>query len=270
MQRRTTLIFVFLLTGWTFAMAQNITVKGTIKDQKGGTLPGVSVRIKDSTTGVLAGANGDYSISVPGNATLIFTYLGFTTHEEAVNNRNVIDITLVEENRQLSEVVVIGYGTQRKGDITGSVGIVSEEAFESRPNTQFGSIIQGKTAGVQVLSSSGKPSSGFSMRIRGTSSINASSEPLYVVDGVPTADTRSLSPSDIETITVLKDASSAAIYGAQGANGVVLITTKQGKMGDAKFEFDAYAGFSSVWKELDVLNGEQYKTLMTEMGQNTD
>ncbi|NEU09091.1 TonB-dependent receptor [Flavihumibacter sp. R14] len=270
MQKITTLLIVFLLTGWTLAMAQNITVKGTIKDQKGGTLPGVSVKVKDTSTGVLAGANGDYSISVPANATLVFTYLGFTAQEVAVNNRNVIDITLAEENRQLSEVVVVGYGTQRKGDITGSVGIVSEEAFESRPNTQFGSIIQGKTAGVQVLSSSGKPSAGFSMRIRGTSSINASSEPLYVIDGVPTSDTRSLSPSDIETITVLKDASSAAIYGAQGANGVVLITTKKGKVGEPKFEFEAYAGFSSVWRELDVLNGDQYRALMTEMGQNTD
>lgn len=270
MKKRTTLFIVFLLTGWTLAMAQNITVKGIIKDQKGETLPGVSVKVKDSSTGVLAGVNGDYSISVPGNATLVFTYLGFAAHEEPVNNRNNINITLTAENQQLSEVVVIGYGTQRKGDITGAVGIVSEKEFESRPNTQFGNIIQGKTSGVQVLSSSGKPSAGLSMRIRGTSSITSSSEPLYVVDGVPTSDTRSLNPGDIEAITVLKDASSAAIYGAQGANGVVLVTTKKGKSEEPKFEFNAYSGFSSVWKKLDVLNSEQYKTLMTEMGRTTD
>jgi TonB-linked SusC/RagA family outer membrane protein len=165
---------------------------------------------------------------------------------------------------------VIGYGTQRRGNITGAVGTVSEEEFENRPNTQLGSVLQGKTAGVQVISPSGKPSQGFSIRVRGTSSINASSEPLYVVDGVPTTDTRSINPADIETISVLKDASSAAIYGAQGANGVVLITTKRGKSGQPLFEFSAYGGFSSVWKKLDVLNGEQYRELMTELGRNTD
>ena len=270
MGNKSTLIIVFLLCGWMIATAQNITVKGVITDPQGETLPGVSVKVKDSTIGVLAGVNGDYSISVPGTATLVFTYLGFRPHEEPVNNRTTINIEMTAENQQLSEVVVIGYGTQRKGDITGSVGVISSEAFDSRPNTQLGNSIQGKTAGVQVLSSSGEPSAGLSMRIRGTSSINASSEPLYVVDGVPTADTRSLNPGDIETITVLKDASSAAIYGAQGANGVVLVTTKQGKTGEAKFDFTAYTGFASVWRKLDVLDAQQYRDLMTEMQQNTD
>lgn len=270
MRKKATLFIVFLLTGWTLAIAQTIPVKGIIKDSKGETLPGVSVKVKDSNLGVLSGLNGEFSITVPGNSTLVFTYLGFKQLEEQVNNRTNLTITLVDENRELNEVVVIGYGTQRKGDITGSVGIVSEKEFESRPNTQFGNIIQGKTAGVQVLASSGKPSAGLSMRIRGTSSILASSEPLYVVDGVPTSDTRSLNPGDIETITVLKDASSAAIYGAQGANGVVLVTTKKGKSEEPKFEFNAYTGFSSVWKKLDVLNSDQYKDLMTEMGRTTD
>ena len=270
MKRKILLLITFLLTGSMFAMAQNITVKGVIKDQEGITLPGVSIKVKASTQGVLTGVNGEFAISVPGNAILVFTYLGFKNLEEPINGRTEFNITLIEENRQLSEVVVVGYGTQRKGDITGAVSVISEKEFKSRPNTQFGNVIQGKTAGVQVISPSGKPSAGISIRIRGTNSISGGSDPLYVVDGVPTSDTRSLNPSDIENISVLKDASSAAIYGAQGANGVVLITTKKGKSATPKVEFSVYTGFSSVWKKLDVLNGEQYRVLMTELGRNTD
>ena len=269
--RRTLLFSIIFLCAVCFSsFAQNITVKGTVKDRQGESLPGVSVLVKGTTQGTSTDVDGAYSINVAGNATLVFTYIGFDTKEVAVNNQRTLNVTLNEANTQLNEVVVVGYGSQKKGDITGSVGVVSSEAFENRPNTQMSSMLQGKTSGVQVLSSSGKPSAGLSMRIRGTSSINSSSEPLYVVDGVPTNDTRSLNPGDIESISVLKDAASAAIYGAQGANGVVLITTKKGKTGDAKFDFTAYTGFSSVWRKLDVLNGAQYRDLMTEMGQNTD
>jgi TonB-dependent SusC/RagA subfamily outer membrane receptor len=151
-----------------------------------------------------------------------------------------------------------------------SVAVVSAESFASRPNTQLGNLIQGQAAGVQVVSPSGKPSAGLSIRIRGTNSINAGSDPLYVVDGVPTTDTRSLNPADIESISILKDASSAAIYGAQGANGVVLITTKRGTSGTPRFELSSYRGFSTVWNTLPVLNSEQYRDLMTELGYNTD
>jgi TonB-linked SusC/RagA family outer membrane protein len=175
-----------------------------------------------------------------------------------------------DQNKQLNEVVVVGYGTQRKKDITGAVSVVGEKEFASRPNTQLGSVLQGKAAGVQVLASSGKPSAGLNIRIRGTNSIGGSSNPLYVIDGVPTTDTRSLNPADIESVSVLKDAASAAIYGASGANGVVLITTRKGKTGEPRFEFNAYGGYSSVWKRLDVLNAGQYKDLMTEMGYITD
>ncbi|HYH55506.1 MAG TPA: SusC/RagA family TonB-linked outer membrane protein, partial [Anseongella sp.] len=270
MKKKITLLLAFLLAGCLLLDAQDITVRGTIQDGQGLPLPGVSVIVKGTGAGTSSDLNGNYSISAPPGDTLEFSLLGYATVSEPVNNRTGINVSMGENVTELSDVVVVGYGTQRRGDITGSVGIVDEEAFESRPNTQFGNIIQGKTAGVQVISPSGKPSQGFSMRIRGTSSINASSEPLYVVDGVPTADTRSLSPSDIESISVLKDASSAAIYGAQGANGVVLITTKKGQTGASRVEFSAYTGFSSVWNTLDVLNGEQYRDLMTDMGYNTD
>jgi TonB-dependent starch-binding outer membrane protein SusC len=270
--KRTVHILVTLLLVAVFldGRAQVATVKGKVTDQEGATLPGVNILIKGSTSGTTTDAEGNYSIDVSSGSTLVFSFIGYATQEITVGANTTINVTMATDATTLSEVVVIGYGTQERKDITGAVGLVDAKAFESRPNTQFGNLLQGKTAGVQVISASGKPSAGFSIRIRGTNSITASSEPLYVVDGVPSADTRTINPADIETITVLKDASSAAIYGAQASNGVVLITTKRGKNETPRFEFTAYTGFSSVWKTLDVLNAEQYRDLMTELGQNTD
>jgi TonB-linked SusC/RagA family outer membrane protein len=248
-----------------------VTVKGRVTDRQGDPIPGVSVVIQGTTRGTITSVDGDYELeNVPEDATLKFSFIGMETRQIEIEGREQIDISMQQAFLDLDEVVVVGYGTQRKADITSSVAVVSEEAFDSRPNTQFGNLIQGKSAGVQVITPSGKPSQGFSIRVRGTSSISAGSEPLYVIDGVPTSDTRSINPSDIESITVLKDASSAAIYGAQGANGVVLITTKKGEMGEPRFEFNSYYGFSNVWKTLDVLNSEQYRDLMTELGRSTD
>jgi TonB-dependent starch-binding outer membrane protein SusC len=261
-------MLAMLLFSSVQAWAQQ-TVSGRVLTETGEALPGVNVVLKGTGTGTITDSDGRYQINAR-EGTLVFSFIGYRPLEVAIENRTTVDVTMIEDVTTLEQVVVVGYGTQEKKDITGAVGIVGEEAFESRPNTQFGTLIQGKTAGVQVISPSGKPSAGFSMRIRGTSSISGSSEPLYVVDGIPSSDTRTLNPSDIESITVLKDASSAAIYGAQGANGVVLITTKRGKTGTPKVEFTAYTGFSSAWKKLDVLNSEQYRDLMTEFGQNTD
>jgi len=251
--------------------AADITVTGRVTDENGEGLPGVTVLLKGTAVGTATDFEGNYSLNVPdGAATLVVSFIGYQTKEVAINNQTSLNITLAPDAKALAEVVVIGYGTQEQKDITGSVSVVDAEAFENRPNTQIGNLIQGQAAGVQVLSSSGKPSAGLNIRIRGTNSINAGSDPLYVVDGVPTTDTRSLNPADIESISVLKDASSAAIYGAQGANGVVLITTKRGKEGKPRFEFSTYRGFSTVWNTLPVLNSEQYRDLMTELGYNTD
>ncbi|MGV3502694.1 MAG: SusC/RagA family TonB-linked outer membrane protein [Adhaeribacter sp.] len=253
------------------SQAAEVTVQGKVTDENGEGLPGVTVVLKGTNTGTATDFNGNFSLTVPdGNGTLVVSFVGYVTREVAINNQKNVNVTLVPDAKTLQEVVVIGYGTQEKKDITGSVAVVSAESFESRPNTQLGNLLQGQAAGVQVQSPSGKPSAGLSIRIRGTNSINAGSDPLYVVDGVPTTDTRSLNPADIESISVLKDASSAAIYGAQGANGVVLITTKRGKEGTPRFELSTYRGFSSVWNTLPVLNGEQYRDLMTELGFNTD
>src|SRR5688500_3582064 len=195
--------------GW----AQDTPVSGTVTIQNGETLPGVNVLLKGSNTGTITDAEGKYSINAPADGMLIFSFIGYRMVEVPIGGRSQVDLVMEEDITTLEQVVVIGYGTQEKQDITGAVSVIGEEAFESRPNSQFGNLIQGKTAGVQVISPSGKPSAGFSLRVRGTSSIAGSSEPLYVVDGVPSTDTRTINPADIESITVLKDASSAAIYG---------------------------------------------------------
>ena len=266
-----TVVFIAMLVIST-VYAQEKTISGNVTDSGGLPIPGVSVLIKGTTKGTTTDFDGFYQLesSYDEASIIVFSYIGMTTIERLVGTQDEINVVLTEDLQMLNEVVVVGYGTQEKKDITGSVSIVDSESFESRPNTQVGSLLQGQSAGVQVTSNSGKPSAGFSIRIRGTNSINAGSEPLYVVDGVPTTDTRSINPSDIDSISILKDASSTAIYGAQGANGVVLITTKRGTTEKTKVSIDTYTGFNEVWKTIPVLNGEQYRDLMTEMGLSTD
>jgi TonB-dependent starch-binding outer membrane protein SusC len=251
-------------------MAQDTTISGTVVDETGATLPGVNILVKGTTSGTTTDINGKYSVRASQGATLVYSFIGYVVQEIVVGTQTTLDVTLNSDVTTLSELVVVGYGVQEKKDITGSVAVVNSEVFESRPNSQFGNLISGKTAGVQVVTPSGKPSAGFNIRVRGTASIAGGSEPLYVVDGVPSSDTRTINPADIESISVLKDASSAAIYGAQGGNGVVLITTKRAKSDVPKFEFGSYVGYATAWKTLDVLNSEQYRDLMTELGQNTD
>ncbi|WP_281613494.1 TonB-dependent receptor [Flammeovirga sp. SubArs3] len=251
--------------------AQQSSLSGKVSDKEGNPIPGVSIIIKGTNNGVITDFDGEYKIMnyKPGDI-LVYSYVGMQTLEESINSRTRIEVELLEDLVQLEELIVVGYGAQDKKDITGAVGMATSEDFVDRPNSQIGSLLQGKVAGVQIASSSGSPSQQLSLRIRGTNSFTGSSEPLYVIDGVPTTDTKSLNPSDIESITVLKDAASAAIYGAQGGNGVVLITTKQGTTSETRVTLDAYAGMSQVWRKLDVLDGAQYRDLMTEMGYTTD
>ena len=245
-------------------------VSGRVVSETGDPLVGVTVRVKGTNVGTVTDIDGNFKIDVPDNGVLIFSFTGFELKEVPVAGQATLTITLQESATGLSEVVVVGYGTQKKQDVTGAVAVLSSKDMEDRPNNQFGYAIQGKAAGVQVIRPSGQPQAGFSIRIRGTSTITAGSEPLYLVDGVPTTATNEINPADIESISVLKDASAAAIYGASGANGVVLITTKRGKNQKTKVSFDAYTGTAKVWKTLDVLNAAQYKDLMTEMGQSVD
>ncbi len=210
--------------------------------------------------------NKTVRISKNANQVLQYSFLGYLSQEKRIGDNRMLNVTLEEDVKKLDEVVVVGYSVQKKKDITGAVSTVLAKDIENIPVNDFGSALAGRSAGVQVITPSGKPNEGFSIRVRGATSINAGNEPLYVVDGVPTSDTKTINPSEIESITVLKDASSAAIYGNAGANGVVLITTKRGRKGEAQIELNAYYGFSERAKRIDVLNKDEYQDLLSDLG----
>lgn len=264
------LALALLLAGFT-AFAQQHTVKGTVTDQDGEPVIGMAVIEQGTGNGAVTDEKGNYSINVSGpDATLEFNALGYTTVVEQVAGRAVINVKASEEAIALDAVVAIGYGSVKKGDLTTAVSVVSNEDMKLRPVTEAAGFIQGKVAGVQVQQTSGLPGGGMTVRIRGASSIASSNDPLYVVDGVPVGEGASaiayLSPNDIESMSILKDASSAAIYGSRAANGVVLITTKQGKKNQGpKINFSGYVGVSTVARTYDVLNVEQYMDLMTDI-----
>ncbi|WP_219224208.1 SusC/RagA family TonB-linked outer membrane protein [Pedobacter antarcticus] len=266
MRRKITLIITCLLFSITVAMAQGVQIKGQVKDQQGLPLPGVSVKVKGSSQGVVTDANGAYTLTAPSGSTLTFTSIGYTAIEQPVNNRTTISVNLSDDNQQLNEIIVVGYGTQTKKDLTTAVVSISSKDIENQPITNPMQALQGKAAGVQVTSQSGKPGAGITVSIRGNTSITASNSPLYVIDGVTSRDASFINPNDIESMTILKDASAAAIYGSSGANGVVLITTKKGKQGKLRVGFNAFTGFSNFWKSYDVLNRDQYINLMDELG----
>lgn len=250
---------------WLPAMAQTVPVTGKVTDMAGNPLSGVNVIVKGTTTGTITDANGAYSLQVPADATLQFTFIGMKGKDEALNGRLTVDVVLEEESTDISEVVVIGYGISRKKDITTAVSVVSTSDFDQRPVTNVAQAIQGKASGVQVVLPSGKPGGDAFIRVRGSTSVLASNEPLYVIDGVPTTSMQTVNPQDIESIQVLKDASSAAIYGARAANGVVIITTKRAKTGQTSVSFNSYMGFSQLANKIDALNTEQYRDLMDEI-----
>ena len=253
-----------------FSAATFAQVKGTVSDAATGmTLPGVNILVKGSDANASTDMDGNFTINAKKGDVLVFSYIGYASQEVTANGNTVI-IKLKEDAQVLQEVVVVGYGAQKRQDITGAIAVVDGKKFENRVNNQVSSLLQGQTAGVQVTSNGGKPGGGFSVRVRGTSSLTAGSDPIYVIDGVITSDTRSLNPADIETMSILKDASSAAIYGSQGGNGVVIITTKQGKTEKPVITYETYTGFQTVWKKIDVLNAQQYRELQTERGLTTN
>ncbi|MFT4154256.1 TonB-dependent receptor [Parafilimonas sp.] len=251
--------------------AATVTITGVVLGANDAPLAGATVKIKGSNKAVVTNEKGEFTISTAkGNVVLVVSFVGYEAKEVEAETNKPITITLLRQDNELNQIVIVGYGSQKKKDVTGAVSTLSSKDLEDRPNTQFGYAIEGKAAGVQIIRSSGQPQAGFSIRVRGTASITSASDPLYIVDGVPTYNTNEINPSDIESITILKDAASAAIYGTSGANGVVLITTKRGKNQKLKLALSTSAMFSTPWKKLDVLNGEQFKALATEMGYTTD
>ncbi|MFC4212318.1 SusC/RagA family TonB-linked outer membrane protein [Pedobacter lithocola] len=240
-----------------------ITVSGKVTDNKGGPIPGVSVLIKGTKTGVVTDNNGLYTIKVPeGNAILVFSFIGMISQEVPVANRTSINVILSETLQSLTDVVVVGYGTQSRSTVTSSITKVEGKNIGNQPVSTPGEALAGLAAGVQVQSDQGgKPGAAPTIGVRGVSSLSSSNDPLYVVDGYPLqtgANFSLINPSDIESIEVLKDAASAAIYGSRAANGVVLVTTKRGKSGKTVFSVSAYSGIQQVNKYIDVLSKDQY------------
>jgi len=248
---------------------QDIRITGTVTGAGGEPLAGVSVQVKGGTGGTSTDAKGTYSLTVPDNATVVFSYIGFQDKEVAVGGRNVVDVQLSPSDKALDQVVVVGYGTQKRKDVTGAVSTVTAADIANRPIIDASEGLQGKAAGVQVTSNSGKPGAGLTVRIRGSSSISAGNDPLFIVDGIPTTDATNINPNDIESYSVLKDAASAAIYGSRAANGVVVITTKKGVAGRSKIEFNSFYGISSLTKQLSVLDGKQFQDYANELKKST-
>jgi len=249
------LLFTFFTAAAAFA--QNITVKGKVTDANTGeTLIGLTVGVKGTANGTQTDVNGTFTLSVAPTATLQFSYIGYTTQDVAINAQTTLDVKMKPAATELAQVVVVGYGTQRKRDVTGAVASVSGEQITKQPVQTATQALQGKVAGVQILSS-GQPNSAPIVRIRGTGSVLAGANPLYVVDGVLTDDIRNINNADIVSVDVLKDAS-AAIYGVRGANGVIIITTKKGKAGPAVVSYDANIGFREVASQIELANRQQY------------
>lgn len=256
---------ILLLTGLllmtAFASAQsNITVSGKVTDQGGAPLPGASVYAKGTTNGTISDFEGKYSLTVPSDATLVVTFVGYVSQEIAVSGKSDISVSMEEDNKQIDEIVVVGYGTQKKADITGSVAIVNTDDMKKQSNSNMSTMLAGKVAGVSVTTS-GEPGADPTVRVRGLSSFGDLS-PLYVIDGVPVGTSiRDFSPSDIESMQVLKDASAAAIYGARAANGVIIITTKHGKKNQPlKIDFKGSVGFDYVDRSVvEMCNAKEYQ-----------
>jgi TonB-dependent starch-binding outer membrane protein SusC len=283
--RLTIPLFFFFSTSF----AQTLTVSGKVTDTQKSPMPGLNVVIKGTTKGTITDADGNYSITCNLNDVLVFSFVGYQPNEQGVMGRSTINVVMKEDQQELGEVVVLGYNTEQSvRNLSTSVSVISADDIQKIPVASLDQAIQGRAAGVQVIKNTGAPGGGVSVRIRGTASINGNQEPLYVIDGVPINNTFSGSTSppgtsaggragnevingmaginteDIESITILKDAASASIYGARAANGVVVITTKRGRTGNQTFNFDFYYGLQSLGKKYDLLNADQFAAVVNE------
>lgn len=251
----------------TQANAQNLTVTGTVTDNLGPVI-GASIQVEGTSNGCITDIDGNYTLpNVPANATLVFSYIGYQTQKIAVGGKTKIDVKLAEDSQLLQEVVVVGYGVQRKSDLTGAVASVkAADALKNTPSGNVSDALQGRMAGVSVLSGSGDPSKDNTIRVRGINSITAETGPLVVIDGFIGGSLKALNPSDIASIEVLKDASATAVYGSRGANGVILVTTKNPEKDKLTVSFNAFANFKTVAKYPDVLSPYEYAKLANDYG----
>lgn len=252
------LLLFCLIPLWS--IAQNITVKGVVKDNFGESIIGANVTEKGTTNGMITDLDGNFSLTVQKNATLVISYIGYVTQEIAVKGNTQFNIILKEDSKALEEVVVIGYGTARKSDVTGSIASVGGDKLREMPATNITYALQNRIAGVDMAQTSSQPGATMQIRIRGTRSLTASNDPLVVLDGIPFMGNLSdINPGDIKSMDILKDASSTAIYGSRGANGVILITTNKGAQGTpAKFTYSGYVGAKSVFSKYPMMNGKKF------------
>lgn len=266
---RKLLLLLVMVVNANFLFAQTHKITGIVYDADSRLgIPGVTIVEKNTQNGTITDIDGKYTLSISSaNATVVVSYIGYLKQEITINNRAVIDINLATEVTDLSEIVVIGYGTQKKKVVTGAIASVKSEDIDKMPILRVDQALQGRTAGVQVTNQSGQPGEAPTIRVRGVGT-TGNSEPLYVIDGMVRGGIDQLNPGDIESIEVLKDAASAAIYGSRAANGVVLITTKSGKSGKMSITYSGYKGIQNVGKTLDMLNAEEYRMMMNEGARN--
>ncbi len=284
--RSITLLLLMFILGSVSAQNTSLNIKGIVRDAMGDPIVGATILQQGSTHGTISNKDGEFSLSVPDKSMLEISFIGYQTKIVKVTaQKREFNIVLEDDTQVLADVVVVGYGVQKKSDLTSSISTIKSEQLSSTSITSLDQGIQGRAAGVAVLNTSGQPGAGTSIRIRGTSSINGNNEPLYVIDGVPVISDAStfstgtlknpalnpltnINPNDIESIEILKDASATSIYGARGANGVVLVTTKQGKSGKPKVSIGAKYTLQQVTKKMDMLNAVQLAELGNEATNN--
>ncbi len=279
MKKHCTFLIFFTMTTLCSLYAQTRPISGKVTDTSGETIPGVNIIEKGTLNGTTSDIDGNYSLSVPEGATLVLSFIGYTPVERLVGASSVMDVVMQVDISDLNEVVVIGYGSQKKSDLTGAVGSTSGEELQERPTSSLPQALSGKIAGANVSQNSGKPGGKTQVRIRGNTSVSLDNSPLYVVDGVILVSTSLsdnsspidyINSNDIQSIEVLKDASATAIYGSRGANGVILVTTKRGSKSGATVGYDSYYGVGKIAKKVDVLNSEQFLMIEDVAYQNAE
>ena len=256
--QKTLFILLFITASTVFGQRGEITVKGKLTDENGAGLGGATVSVAGTNRKAVTNDDGSFTITAPSNGSLSFTHVGYEAQQVSINNQEAITLSLTPSNASLTQVLVVGYGTQRRATVTGSVASVNAKTISELPVPSVAQALQGRVAGVSVVNN-GSPGTAPIVRIRGISSISFASDPLYVIDGFPTGNLVSFDSRDIESVEVLKDASAAAIYGSRATNGVVIITTKKGRRDNAlKVSFDSYVGVQNAWKKINLLNTQQY------------
>jgi len=258
------LVNIFLLNlclCLSYAYGQDVRITGKVTDAENAVLPGVNVLVSGTSQGTVTDAEGKYAINAPATGSLVFSFIGYVSETVGINNRSVIDLKLAQESKTLSEVVVVGYGTQKKTDVTGALSVISTKEFAQQPVNRLDQVLQGRATGVQVTQANGSPGGDARIRVRGANSVLGNNNPLYVIDGFVGADFNFLNPSDIETIQILKDASSTSIYGSRGANGVIIVTTRKGTKG-IKVTYEGQGSVSQVIKRYDVLPAGEFAEIV--------